>query len=106
MGDRSDASLKKLIQKVDNGRCAFVTDDWGGFFRVLPKSRHFSGKDLTFPIEATNSDLRHRLARFYRRSKVTSRSLGMVHASVKLFEHFQKKENIEAMINPLLSFFG
>ncbi len=66
----------------------------------------FSGKDLTFPIEATNSDLRHRLARFHRRSKVTSRSLDMVHASIKLFEHFKNEQNLEDMTSPLLSFFG
>ena len=61
-----DTDLKKLIDQSD---CDFVTDEWGGFFRCLPENRHFYGKDLTFPIEATNSDIRHRLARFKRRTK-------------------------------------
>ena len=28
LGDRSDASLKELVKKVDDGRCQFVTDEW------------------------------------------------------------------------------
>ncbi|MBN9565217.1 MAG: IS1 family transposase, partial [Alphaproteobacteria bacterium] len=52
-----------------------MTAEWPGFFRLLPEERHFYGKDLTFPIEATNSDIRHRLARFTRRTKASSRSL-------------------------------
>lgn len=28
LGNRSDADLKKLVRKVDNGKCLFVTDDW------------------------------------------------------------------------------
>ena len=106
LGNRSDATIRKLIKKIDNGRCLLVTDEWRGFFRVLPEERHFSGKNLTFPIEATNSDLRHRLARFHRRSKVASRSLDMVHASIKLFEHLKGKKNLEDMTSSLLSFFG
>ena len=38
-----------------------MTDEGGGFFRCLPENRHFYGKDLTFPIEATNSDIRHKI---------------------------------------------
>jgi insertion element IS1 protein InsB len=38
----------------------------------------FTGKDLTFPIEQDNSEVRHHLARFRRRSKVTSRARHMV----------------------------
>ena len=106
MGNRSDACLKKLIDVVDTGKCLFVTDEWGGFFRLLPEDRHFYGKDLTFPIEATNSDLRHRLARFHRRSKVTSRSVAMVGASLNLFHYLQNKENLDALLKPLLSFFS
>ncbi|MCP4922413.1 MAG: hypothetical protein GY915_00070 [bacterium] len=106
LGDRTDVSLKKLIKKVDDGSCIFVTDDWAGFSRVLPQKRHFVGKDLTFPIEATNSDMRHRIARFHRRSKVTSRSRDMIHKTIKLFEHFNHQENLENALKPLMSFFG
>ncbi len=111
LGDRSDATLKKLVEKVDSGTCTFATDDWAGFSRVLPEERHFIGKDLiigkdlTFPIEATNSDMRYRLARFHRRSKVTSRSIQMVHASLNLYDHLKNPENLQELIKPFLSFF-
>ena len=94
------------MQKVDTGKCSFVTDDWGGFYRILPEERHFIGKDLTFPIEATNSDIRHRVARFHRRSKVTSRSLAMVEASLDIYHHLQSKDNLDALLQPFLSFFS
>ena len=106
MGNRSDACLEKLVSAVDTGKCTFVTDEWGGFLRILPEERHFYGKDLTFPIESTNSDLRHRLARFHRRSKVTSRSVTMVQASLVLFHHLQKPENLNSLRAPMLAFFG
>jgi len=85
LGARSDACLRKLVQEVDTGKCTFVTDERGGFYRVLPEERHFVGKDLTLPIEAANSDIRHRVARFHRRSKVASRSLVMVDVLLDIF---------------------
>lgn len=104
LGDRSDASLQKIIQKVDTGACHFVTDEWGGFFRILPEGRHFYGKDLTFPIEATNSDIRHRLARFKRKTKASSRSWDMVNRSLLLFHYFQDyPENLERWITGLIA---
>ena len=106
LGSRGDASCKKLIAKVDTGTCSFITDEWPGFFRLLPEERHFYGKDLTFPIEATNSDIRHRLARFTRRTKASSRSLQMVEASLLLLHHLQNKDNLQSFLNPLITSFG
>jgi IS1 family transposase len=42
----------------------FITDDWEGFHRRIPENQPFTGKDLTFPIEQDNSNIRHYLARF------------------------------------------
>ena len=107
MGNRSDASLMKLIRQIDDGKCIFVTDEWEGFFRGLPEDRHFFGKDLTFVIESTNSDIRHRLARFKRKSKASSRSIDMVYRSLRLFHYFQDNhKNLQKFIQPLISFFG
>lgn len=106
LGTRSDACLEKLVRKVDTGKCSFVTNDWAGFYRILPEERHFVGKDLTFPIEATNSDLRHKIARFHRRSKVTSRSQEMVEATLNIFHHLQLDENLDSMLLPFQSFLG
>jgi insertion element IS1 protein InsB len=107
LGGRDDASLQGLIQKIDDGKCTFVRGEWGGFFRLLPEKRHFFGKDLTFPIEATNSDIRHLLARFKRQSKVTSRSLDRIERSLLLFHYFQDyPENLEPIITSFISFFS
>ena len=107
LGNRSDASLNKLIQKIDNKKCIFVTDEWEGFFRCLPENRHFFGKDLTFTIESTNSDIRHRLARFKRKTKASSRSMDMVHHSLMLFHYFQDTpQNVSDFIKPSLEFFS
>lgn len=107
MGNRSDASLKELIHLIDDGKCIFVTDEWEGFFRCLPEDRHFFGKDLTFVIESTNSDIRHRLARFKRRSKASSRSFDMVHRTLVLFHYFQDNPKyLEEFSKLFLSFFS
>ena len=89
LGSRFDATLTKFIKKIDDGSCCFVMDDWPGFSRILPAKRHFIGKGLTFPIESTNSDLRHRIARFYRRSKVTTRAVDMIDTTIKRFAYLQ-----------------
>ena len=107
LGDRTDKTLKTLVQKVDTGKCTFVTDHWEGVYRCLPQERHITGKDLTYPIEQTNSDIRHRLARFKRKTKASSRSVDMVQKSLKLFHFFQDKpQNIALYVAPLLAFFS
>ena len=106
MGTRGGSCRKKLIDRVDDGERAFTTDDWAGFYRLLPEDRHFPEKDLTFPIEASNSDIRHRLARFIRRTKASSRSLHMVHASLKLNHHLQDDSILQSYLNPLVSIFS
>lgn len=107
LGNRSDKDLKALVEKVDNRRCTFITDEWEGFFRTLPQERHLYGKDLTFPIESTNSDIRHRLARFKRKTKATSRSADMVHKTLKLFHFFQDNaHHVASYMAPLIAFFS
>jgi IS1 family transposase len=41
----------------------------GGFFQSFARGKAFFGKDLTYVIEQTNSDIRHHLARFKRKQK-------------------------------------
>lgn len=106
LGSRGDVCCKRLIDRVDDGECDFITDEWEGFFRLLPEDRHFFGKDITFPIEAANSDVRHRLARFIRRGKATSRSKEMVDKSLRITHQLQNNAIINAMLAPILSFFS
>ncbi|MBP6951262.1 MAG: hypothetical protein KA112_01365 [Alphaproteobacteria bacterium] len=82
-----DSCCKRLIDRVDDGKCVFVMDEWAGFYRPLPENRHFLSKDVTFPIEAYNSDLRHCLARYIRKTTVSNSNLHIVQASLRLTHH-------------------
>jgi IS1 family transposase len=52
---------------------------------VLPKERHIIGKKHTTAIEQDNSNTRHHLGRFTRRTKVVSKCDTMVDTSIKLW---------------------
>ena len=89
LGGRDDATCRRLLDKVGVSGRTFVTDDWEGYHRVIPAAQLFTGKDLTFPIEQDNSNIRHCLARFRRRTKVVSRCRTMVDLSLRLLHHLQ-----------------
>ena len=65
--------------------CIFYSDKWDAFAKVLPGSRHRIGKTHTAAIERDNSNTRHHLGRMTRRTKVVSKTEGMVNASLKLW---------------------
>jgi len=78
--------------------CTFYTDKWEAFAKVLPKKRHIIGKAHTHMIESNNSNTRHHLGRFTRKTKVVSKCENAVDLSLKLwfyltdpfiFSHFQ-----------------
>jgi hypothetical protein len=56
-----------------------------GYHRLIPESQLFTGKDLTVPIEQDNSNIRHFLARFRRRTKVVSKAVEMVDLSLRIY---------------------
>ena len=89
LGGRDDATCRKLLDKVGVKGKTFVTDDWEGCHRVIPEAQLFTGQDLTFPIEQDNSNIRHCLARFRRRTKVVSKCRTMVDPSLRLLHHLQ-----------------
>ena len=72
----------------------------------ISEEQHFAGKDLTFGIERDNGDARHHLARFRRRSKVTSRARHMVDGALRLPCHLRQPENFLPMRDSFLSIFG
>ena len=74
----------------------FVTDDWAGYHRLIPEDQLFTGKDLTVSIEQDNSNIRHFVARFRRRTKVVSKDVDMVDLSLRVYHHFH--DNLEAFI--------
>ena len=100
LGKRNRKTFKRLYDKVKHlKKCKFYTDAWEVFAKVLPKSRHFVGKSHTHIIESNNSNTRHHLGRFTRKTKVVSRSEHAVDLSLKLWQalslphfflHFQR----------------
>ena len=93
LGGRDDHTCRRLIDKVGLAGRTFVADDWEGYHRVIPENQLFTGKDLTFPIEQDNSNVRHCLARFRRRTKVVSKCRVMVDLSLRLLHHLQDPVN-------------
>lgn len=106
LGGRDDATCRRLLDRIGIEGHVFLTDDWEGFHRLIPEGQLFTGKDLTFPIEQDNSDVRHHLARFRRRSKVTSRAHHMVDGALRLLCHLRQPENFLPMRDSFLSIFG
>ena len=106
LGGRDDATCRRLPAKVGLKGRTFVTDDWEGCHRVIPEDQLFTGKDLTFPIEQDNSNVRHCLARFRRKAKVVSRRQTMVDLSLRLLHHLQDPATYAAYAKTFTSIFG
>ena len=70
------------------GARLFCTDRYQVYAGMIPIGRHYHGKDQTCGVERTNSQQRHWLARFRRRTCVVSRAKRMVDASIALFARF------------------
>jgi insertion element IS1 protein InsB len=86
LGNRNTATFRCLYNKVKHLKnCIFYADDWNAFSKVLPKKRHVIGKSHTVVIEQNNSNTRHHLGRFTRRTKVVSKKVKMVDLSLKLW---------------------
>ena len=100
LGGRDSATFRQLYNKVKHLKhCWFYSDNWDAFADVLPSDRHVIGKSGTVTIERDNSNTRHNLGRFTRRTKVVSRSVFMVGLTIRMwcalrnpdiFKHWQK----------------
>ena len=85
LGKRNKKTFQRLYDKVKHlKKCVFYTDAWEVFAKVLPKSRHIIGKSHTHIIESNNSNTRHFLGRFTRKTKIVSKSEKAVDFSLKL----------------------
>jgi insertion element IS1 protein InsB len=85
LGSRDTATFRRLYNKVKHLKnCIFYTDG-GAFSKVLPKKRHIIDKSNTVAIEQNNSNTRHHLGRFTRRTKVVSKKAKMVDLTLKLW---------------------
>ena len=109
LGGRDDATCRRLLDKVGVKGKTFVADDWEGYHRLIPQAQLFTGKDLTFPIEQDNSNVRHCLARFRRRTKVVSKCRTMVDLSLRLLRllhHLQQPAAFASYAEQVAAIFG
>ena len=87
LGGRDSSTFQRLYDKVRHCRnCTFYTDDWEAFAKVLPPERHIVGKAYTIDIEHDNSNTRHHLGRFTRRTKIVSKKDEMIDISLRLWQ--------------------
>jgi insertion element IS1 protein InsB len=83
---KASATFRRLYDKVKHlTQCTFYTDAWEAFAKVLPAERHVIGKEHTGCIERDNSNTRHHLGRFTRKTKVVSKCKEMVEYSLRIW---------------------
>ncbi len=92
LGGRGADDLRDFLRAFPEakGRITF-TDDLSSYAAVLPHGGHFTGKLLTQKLESLNANVRHRLARFARRTRCTTKCPRMAHLSALLFMQAHNK---------------
>jgi len=104
LGGRDSKTFKRLYNKVKHLKnCIFYTDDWDAFAKILPPERHIIGKAGTITIEQDNSNTRHYLGRFTRRTKVVSKKDEMVNMSISLWLALTDAETLRKFKDVALS---
>ena len=106
LGGRDTKTFKRLYAKVKHLKnCMFYTDAWDTFAKVLPPERHIIGKSGTIAIEQDNSNTRHYLGRFTRKTKVVSKKDEMVDMSIKLWLALTDADTLAYFKNVALSIY-
>jgi insertion element IS1 protein InsB len=106
LGHRDTATFRRLYDKVKHLKtCTFYTDRWDAFAEVLPAERHVIGKEHTVCIERDNSNTRHHLGRFTRRTKIVSKCAKMVDIALRIWHAVTTTDMFNILQNKLLSIF-
>jgi insertion element IS1 protein InsB len=106
LGNRDTATFQRLYDKVKHlTGCTFYTDDWDAFAKVLPPERHVVGKAHTINIEHDNSNTRHHLGRFTRRTKVVSRKEFMVDLTLRIWHSVTNTDQFSLIQRTVLYIF-
>jgi insertion element IS1 protein InsB len=106
LGGRDAGTFRQLYDKVKSLKhCVYYTDPWNAFAEVLPSERHIIGKTHTTNIERDNSNTRHHLGRFTRRTKVVSRKKFMVDLSLRIWHAVTTTNLFFVLPQPVLSIF-
>jgi insertion element IS1 protein InsB len=85
-GSREAARGKRLWDKIKDIECSlyYGTDNWPAYEQFIAKTKHKISKKETVHIESSNSNVRHYLARFRRKTKCYSKSEKLVELSLYL----------------------
>jgi insertion element IS1 protein InsB len=84
----------------------FYSDDWVSYAKVIPAEKLTTGKQHTIGIEQNNSNVRHFLGRFTRRTKVVSKSAAMVLATLKICWHINENNGFDEYLSSFISIFS
>ncbi|WP_081397130.1 hypothetical protein [Methylorubrum extorquens] len=55
LGRREDATCRKLLAKTGTTGITFVTDDWDGYHRLIPRSNCSPARTSPFPLSVTTA---------------------------------------------------
>jgi insertion element IS1 protein InsB len=106
LGNRDTATFRRLYDKVKHlTGCIFYTDDWSAFAKVLPSERHVIGKAHTVGIERDNSNTRHHLGRFTRRTKIVSKKEFMVDLTLRIWHAITTTNRFALLQETMLSIY-
>ena len=106
LGRRDTETFGRLYKRVKHLKnCVFYTDDGETFAKVLPKKRHVIGKAHTVDIEHDNSNTRHHLGRFTRRTKVVSKKEAMVDLTLRIWHAVTTTNLFQQLQNTATSIF-
>ena len=74
------------------------TDNWEAYKKVISKNQLIIGKKGTIGIEQNNSNIRHYLKQFNRKTKVISHSKEMIDISLKLCAYMNKYDGFQKSV--------
>ena len=105
VGGRNKKTLQSLYEKLSHLKATYYTDGWKTFAKVIPFDRHVVGKKHTCRIESNNANTRHQLGRMIHRLKVVSKSITMIHLTLKLWHYYSIDNNFIGLRDHFLSIF-
>jgi insertion element IS1 protein InsB len=101
VGDRSSETFIEFFERFKHLDAIFYTDGYKAYREIIPAKQHKIGKKYTFGIEQSNSNVSHYLGRMTRRTKVVSRSVEMLLASLKLCWYINENGSFEEYLKIL-----
>ena len=106
IGDCSAKTFERFYKgKLSRINAVFYIDDWEAYRKVLLEGSYIVGKKFTISIEQNNSDIRHFLSRFNRRTKVVSHSTEIIALYLRLCWHLNEYVGFEKIIKSIASIF-